>query len=333
METYDVVILGSGPAGYTAAIYISRGGFKPLVITGNQIGGQLTLTTNIENYPGFPQAVTGTDLMAKRKAQAERFGTVVVTDNISKLEKDPQGLFKAIGRKGEYQGKTVIVATGASALWLDAPGLGKFKGKGISACATCDGPFFKDKTVAVIGGGDTAFIEIEFLIRFTKKVYLIHRREEYRGEKIVHDRVLKNSKVIPLFNTQVKEFLGEKNLDELKLETKFKVQSDKYIDEVGKYPEKHGGKILEKNKEKLIWQLPIDGAFMAIGHKPNTEFLKGFLELSQWGYIETNNEVFTSVEGVFAAGDVIDNKYKQAPIAAGSGCKAGIEAQEWLKGS
>ena len=146
METYDVVILGSGPAGYTAAIYISRGGFKPLVITGNQIGGQLTLTTNIENYPGFPQAITGMDLMAKMKAQAERFGTVVVTDNISKLEKDPQGLFKAIGRKGEYQGKTVIVATGASALWLDAPGLGKFKGKGISACATCDGPFFKDKT-------------------------------------------------------------------------------------------------------------------------------------------------------------------------------------------
>jgi len=327
----DVVILGSGPAGYTAAIYLSRGGFKPLVITGSQIGGQLTLTTSIENYPGFPQAIAGTDLMERMRSQAERFGAVIVVDSVSRIKKTSQGLFRASGQKEDYLGRAVIVATGASALWLDVPGVGRFKGKGISACATCDGPFFKDKTVAVIGGGDTALTEVEFLTRFAKKIYLIHRREEYRAERLLQERVLKNSRVVPLFNTQVTEFLGERDLDLLRLETRFRVQSDKNADEVGRYPEEYGGKLLAKDKEKLTWQLPVDGAFIAIGHRPNTEFLKGFLEVDENGYLKTTNEVFTSVEGVFAAGDVVSNKYKQAPIAAGSGCKAAIEVQEYLK--
>jgi len=330
MEKYDVIILGSGPAGYTAAIYLSRGGFKPLILTGVQIGGQLTLTTNIENYSGFPEPIAGIDLMNKMKVQAERFGTKVVNDLALKIEKGSDQ-FKITGQKGGYSSKAVVVATGASAIWLDVPGVGKFKGKGVSACATCDGPFFKEKTVAVIGGSDTAFVEVEFLLRFAKRVYLIHRREEYRAEKILQDRVLKNEKVAPLFNTQVIEFLGQDKLGHLRLETKFKVQSDKYMSEVGKYPERYGGKLMEKNSEKIVWQLACDGAFMAIGHKPNTVFLKGFTDLDENGYIKTRDEVFTSVDGIFAAGDVIANKYKQALIAAGSGCKAAIEVQEYLK--
>lgn len=372
---YDLIVLGSGPAGYTTAVYASRGGFKVLLLAGNQVGGQLILTTHIENYPGFSDGITGMELMGQMKKQAEKFGTEVVIDvavsisnSISDLnsgsnsEDKKQVSIINVDRRSyltanflirtqsgkEFLGRAVVVATGASALWLSAPGLGQFKGRGISACATCDGPFFKDKTVCVIGGGDTAFIEAEFLTRFAKKVFIIHRRENFRAEKIMQDRVLANEKVIPLYNSQVVEFLGDQKLTAVELESKLKVESDKRVKEVSEYFLKYG--LVDKNKgrsapiinngeEKIIWKLPIDGAFMAIGHKPNTDFLRArlersrrdFLELDEHGYIKTHDEVFTSVEGVFAAGDVVCNVYKQATIAVGSGCKAAIEAQNFLK--
>lgn len=324
----DVVIIGSGPAGYTAAIYLSRGGFKPLVLTGNQPGGQLIITTEIENFPGF-ESISGRDLMAQMRRQAEKFGAKVVIDQAEKIEKTKTG-FKIIGFQKEYLGRAVIIATGASARWLKVPGVGKFKGKGVSACATCDGPFFKGKTAALIGGGDTAFTEVEFLARFAKKIYLIHRREEFRAQKILQDRVAKIKKAIPLFNSQVLEFLGEEKLVALKLETRFKTEAGQYHDLVKTFPEKYGKK-LKEDKKSIIWQLPVEGAFIAIGHNPNTGFLKGTIELDEKGYLKTKNEVFTSAEGIFAAGDCVDWKYRQAIIAAGMGCKAAIEVEEWLK--
>ncbi len=308
MNKYDAVIIGSGPAGLTAAIYLSRGGFKVLVLTGNQPGGQLVLTTNIENYPGF-ESVAGPELMSRMQKQVEKFGTEVVAGEAVSIRNLKRFVVKTQSNK-EYFAKVVIVATGASAKWLNVPGVGRLRGKGISVCATCDAPFFKDKVAAVVGGGDTAFTEAEFLTRFAKKIYLIHRREKYRAEKIIRDRVLASKKIKPLVNTQVKKFLGENKLKTLELET------------IGK------GK----------WRLAVDGCFIAIGHKPNTDFLKarlparqGFLDLDEKGYVKVHNEVFTSVDGVFAAGDCVDWKYKQAITAAGMGCKAAIEAREWLR--
>ncbi len=329
-EKYDVVILGSGPAGFTAAIYIARGGFKPLVLTGNQIGGQLTLTTHIENYPGFPEGITGMELMEKMQKQAEKFGTKVATDSCDKIEKTEDG-FKVVGSHGEYFSKAVLIATGASALWLPVPGVGTFKNKGVSACAVCDGPFFKDKIVSVIGGGDTAFIEVEFLSRFAKKVFLIHRRENFRGEKIMQNRILGLANVTPLYNSQIHQFLGGEFLEKAVLESKFQGESDKFASEIKQYPEKYGAKKIEEDNEKITWEIAVDGAFMAIGHKPNTDFLKGFLELDELGYVKTKDEVFTSIEGIFACGDVVCNVYKQASIAVGSGCKAAVEIQNYLK--
>jgi len=342
-KLYDLIILGSGPAGYTCAIYTSRGGFKVLILTGVQIGGQLILAEHIENFPGFPEGVTGSELMGRMRKQAEKFGAEVVVDQCQKIEKK-NGLFKIIGSGKEYLAKAVVVATGASALWLPVAGLGKLKGKGISACATCDGPFFKDKTVCVIGGGDTAFTETEFLTRFAKRIFLIHRRENFRAEKILQERILANKKVIPLYNSQVIEFLGEQKLEAIKIESKFKVEGNKYADLVRGYPKNYSEpasaasfvKTSEAEKAsarqgQIIWQLPVAGAFIAIGHKPDTDVLKGFLDLDENGYVKTHNEVITSISGVFACGDVVCNVYKQATIAVGTGCKAAIEAQKYLR--
>jgi len=328
-KIYDTIIIGSGPAGYTAAIYLSRGGLEPFLITGDQIGGQLTLTTDIENYPGF-EAIPGPELMAKMKSQAEKFGTKIEIDRVEAIEKaDDHFQIKTRNNK-IILGKTVLVAVGASAIWLNIPGVDTFRGKGVSACATCDGPFFKDRVVAVIGGGDTAFTEAEFLSRFAKKVYLIHRRENFRAENFLQDRTLANEKIIPLFNTQVKEFVGNNNLENLKMETKFTVESEDKKEIVKTYPESFGKKGKEI-KGGFIWSLSVDGAFIAIGYKPNTDFLKGTIDLDGQGYIKTKNEVFTSIPGIFAAGDCVDHRYRQAITAAGQGAKADFEIEEWLK--
>jgi len=354
----DVVIIGSGPAGLTAATYLSRGGFKPLLVTGSQVGGQLLLTNHVENFPGF-DLISGFELTDKMKKQAEKFGTETVTDLVVEIKKLDQETKKVdgckkhlAGKEGkfgflvktaagkEYQARAVLVAVGASAQWLAAPGIGHFKNKGISACAVCDGPFFKDKVVAVIGGGDTAFTEIEFLSRFVKKIYLIHRRENFRAEKILQDRALVKKKVAPIYNSTVLEFLGDQKLAGLKLASSFKVESGKYAGQIKNYPQKYGNGKFDQNQTGLEWTLPVEGAFIAIGFKPNTEFLKarlparqGFIDLDEKGYIVVKDGVFTSVPGVFAAGDCADFKYRQAITAAGAGCKAAIEIEEYLKKS
>lgn len=334
---HDVVIIGSGPAGLTAATYLSRAGFKPLVITGSQVGGQLMLTNHIENFPGF-DLVSGFDLMTRMKKQAEKFGTEVVIDvagEITQLRKQKKQSFVVKTSSGkEYHGRTVLITVGASAQWLKVPGIGRLKGKGVSACAVCDGPFFKDKTIAVIGGGDTAFTEIEFLSRFAKKIFLIHRRENFRAEKILQDRALANKKVIPIYNTQVLGFLGKDKVTGLKLASRFEVESKNYADQVKQYPEKYGdGGAGQPDQEGTgtRWTLPVEGVFVAIGFKPNTEFLRGIIDLDKKGYIVVHGEVFTSIDGIFAAGDCADFKYRQAITAAGTGCKAAIEIEEWLK--
>jgi len=328
-KIYDAIIIGSGPAGYTAAIYLSRNGFGALLITGDQIGGQLTLTTDIENYPGF-EAISGPELMAKMKSQAEKFGTKMEIDRVEAIKRVDDHFQIRTKNKQLFLSRAVLAAVGASAIWLNIPGADLFRGKGVSACATCDGPFFKDKVVAVIGGGDTAFTEAEFLSRFAQKVYLIHRRENFRAEKILQDRILANTKIIPLFNTQVKEFIGNNNLQRLRLETKFTVETKDKAKEVAAYPEKFGKRTKEA-ENGFVWSLPVDGAFVAIGHKPNTDFLKETVELDERGYIKVNNEVFTSVKGIFAAGDCVDYRYRQAITAAGQGAKAAFEIEEWLK--
>ena len=329
MTKYDVVVIGSGPAGLTAAIYTARAGFRTLVLAGNQPGGQLTLTTSLENFPGF-ENVSGRGLMDRIQRQAEKFGAETIIDSAVSIKQTKNGfLVKTRSRKG-YSTRAVIVAAGASAKWLGAPGVGKFKGKGISVCAVCDGPFFKNKIVAVIGGGNAALIEAEFLAGLAQKVYLVHRRESYRAEKILQDRVLKNKKITPLFNSQVKEFLGEEKLTALLLETSFKVEGDRRTLEVALYPGKYG-KIVGQDSKKTIWQLLVDGVFIAIGYKPNTDFLKGFIKLDERGYVKTQNEVVTSVKGVFSAGDCVDWRYRQAITAAGTGCKAALETIEYLR--
>jgi len=328
-EVYDLIILGSGPAGLTAAIYAGREDLSTLVISGNLPGGQPTLTTEVENYPGFPKGIDGRELMTRVQEQVKRFGAEIKLDTTTKIEKTDQG-FQVTGRQEHYTGKAVIIATGANPQWLKVPKVNEFRGKGVSVCATCDGPLFKDKVVAVIGGGDTALIETTYLSRLAKQVYLIHRRENYRAEACQQKRVAGLSNVIPLFNTQVKEFLGEEKLNKLLLQSQFQVESDQCASEVAGYAGQYGS-LVEKTDQQVIWQLPVDAAFIAIGYQPNTEFLKDFLELDKNGYIPTQNQVLTEVDGVFAAGDCVDWRYRQTVIAAGMGAQAAMEAGDWLR--
>jgi len=324
---YDLIIIGSGPAGLTAAIYSARGGLKNLVLTGNQPGGQPTVTDVVENFPGFPQGIKGGELMQRVQKQAERFGAEVTMDSAVGVKKG----FKVRTRKDKkYSSKSLIIATGASPRWLDVPGADQFKGRGVSVCATCDGPFFKDKTVAVVGGGDTALTEAEFLTKFAEQVFVIHRRENLRGQQVMQDRVKKNPKISILYNTEVKEFFGENNLAGVKVESKYQVNSDKREQEVKNYSQNYAEKVIDQNGEKVIWNLPLEGVFLAIGYIPNTDFVKGLLKLDH-GYIKTKNDVFTSVDGVFAAGDCVDYRYRQNIVACGMGCKAALETERFLK--
>jgi thioredoxin reductase (NADPH) len=323
---YDVIIIGSGPAGYTAALYASRAFLKTLVIAGPTIGGQLTTTTEVHNFPGFPTGTTGPKLVLDMKTQAETFGTVVEVDNVKEIQnKSAKGkkLFSVICENQTFEGKSVIIATGASAKRLGIPSEMEFNGHGVSYCATCDGFFFRGKTIAVLGGGDTAMEEATFLTKFASHVTLIHRREEFRASAIMLDKAKKDPKISFLLNKTISEFYGETSVKGIKL---------------------------NDNQTGKTEDFPIDGVFVAIGHTPATEFLKGFVELDEKGYIKTMqnskvkiknsgdklNSMFisqtqTSVPGVFAAGDCVDSRYRQAIVAAGQGCMASIDAQKWLE--
>ena len=301
----QMIILGSGPAGLTAAIYAGRANLQPLVFGGMQPGGQLMDTTDVENYPGFPEGILGPELMAKMRAQAERFGAEIIDRPVDAVDFSSQPL--SVTSQGEtYQARTVILSTGASALWLGLESERRLRGKGVSSCATCDGFFFRGKDIAVIGGGDTAMEEATFLTKFANKVTVVHRRDQLRASKAMQDRALKNPKIEFLYSHEVSEVLGQDAVEGLKL--------------------RH----VETGEEMT---LSVQGVFVAIGHKPNTDLFAEtpMLVRDAKGYLVPESETETKIPGVFVAGDVFDHRYRQAVTAAGSGCKAAMDAEKWLE--
>ena len=305
--THDLIILGSGPAGCTAALYAARAGLRPLVLEGAQPGGQLTQTTEIENFPGLPGPTNGYDLVVSMRRQAERFGAVFEMDEA--VGADFSGPVRRLETlvAGTLKARALILATGASARWLGVPGEQALIGRGVSGCATCDGAFFRGKEVAVVGGGDVACEDALFLARLCAKVWLIHRRDALRASKVMAGRVLANPAIEPVWDTVVEEVL------------------DPAAGAVSALR-------LRNVKDGSARELPVGGLFVAIGHTPNTAFLKGALELDAQGYVAVRGGVRTSAEGVFAAGDVMDPDYKQAVVAAGAGAKAALEAERFLLG-
>jgi len=304
VEERDVVILGSGPAGYTAALYAARANLRPLVLKGLEAGGQLMLTTEVENYPGFADGIMGPELMDAMEKQAARFDAEIVAQVVTRvdLSERPFGVWAG---DQEWRAKTLILATGASAKWLGVPGEDTLRGRGVSACATCDGFFFRDRELVVVGGGDTAMEEATFLTKFASKVTIVHRRDEFRASKIMQERVLSNPKVSVIWNSLIEEIMGDGAVAGVRLR------------DVGT------GEVTE---------LATDGVFMAIGHTPNTDLVKGQLDLTDTGYVLVQEPTTrTSVLGVFAAGDVTDVIYRQAVTAAGQGCKAAIDAERFLE--
>jgi thioredoxin reductase (NADPH) len=301
-----VVIIGSGPAGYTAAIYAARAMLDPVLIQGIQPGGQLTITTDVENYPGFAEVIQGPWLMEQMQKQAEHVGTRIVTDHVSKVDLARRPFRLECDSGDRYLADSVIIATGAQARWLELPSEQKFKGYGVSACATCDGFFYRNKEVVVIGGGNTAVEEALFLTNFASKVTVVHRRDSFRAEKILQDRLFKNPKISVLWNSVLEEVVGADN------------------------PLKVKGVILRNVKTGAFTEMPADGVFVAIGHTPASELFVGQLEMKPSGYIVTSPSTATSLPGVFAAGDVTDDVYRQAVTAAGQGCIAALEAERFL---
>ncbi|MFA5946457.1 MAG: thioredoxin-disulfide reductase [Patescibacteria group bacterium] len=306
MDHQSLVIIGSGPAGYTAAIYAARAMLKPVLFAGREPGGQLMLTSEVENWPGEPTGVMGTDLMEKLKKQAERFDTVIFQDVITSVDFSSKPFtLKSEGGK-EMTADAVIISTGASAKWIGCPGERELQGKGVSACATCDGFFFRGKEIVVVGGGDSAMEEANFLTRFASKVTVIHRSESFRASKIMLERAQQNPKISFIMDTTVEEVLGEESIRALKL---------------------------KNTKTGEVSEFLTQGLFVAIGHKPNTELFVGTVTLDQKGYIVTEGKsTKTNIPGVFACGDVMDPYYRQAVTAAGTGCMAALEAERFLAG-
>lgn len=307
-QMYDVIIIGSGPAGLTAAIYTTRANLKTLVIAGVKWGGQLMLTTVVENYPGFPEGIQGPDLMIAMRKQAEHHGAEIIEQDLTQGEfsKPP---FKLSTSEKTYESKSVIIATGADTKWLDVPGEKEKVGRGVSTCAPCDAAFFREKNIIVVGGGDSAMEEALVLTRYAKSVTVVHRRDTFRASHIMQEKARQNQKIKFLFNTEVKEILGQ---------------------------EKVTGVKLYNNKTNENSEMQLDGVFVAIGHIPNSQVFKAMpagrqgIELGERGFIKVYNHYKTNVEGVFVAGDVHDAEYKQAVTAAGFGCAAALEAERWL---
>jgi thioredoxin reductase (NADPH) len=300
---WDIVIIGSGPAGLTAAIYTSRGAASTLVLAGSAWGGQLMLTSEVENFPGFPEGIMGPDLMLKMRQQAERFGSVIKEEDAREVVTSENG-FLVKTDNSSYKARSLIVASGAATKWLEAAGVKELIGRGVSSCAPCDAYFFKDKKVAVVGGGDSAMEEALVLSKFANEVVIIHRRDEFRASKIMQDKVFADSKIKVLWNTEVKEAKGREKLEAL---------------------------VLVNNKTQEVKEEPFDGLFVAIGHVPQSEVFKGLLELDEKGYIKVFDKTKTNVPGIFVAGDVHDFRYKQAITAAGFGCMAALDALSYLE--
>ena len=300
----NVIIIGSGPAGLTAALYNARANLAPLVLAGPEPGGQLMITTDVDNYPGFPEGIQGPELMQRFEAQAERFGAEIRRETVESVDFSASP-FTVVTEQGTYRGRSVIISTGASARWLGLESETRFRGRGVSACATCDGFFFKDKVITVVGGGDSAIEEATYLTRFGSMVYMVHRRDELRASRIMQQRAFDNEKLEILWNSVVTEVLGD--------------------DQAGVT-----GVMLKDTKTGEEREHATDGLFLGIGHDPNTGIFKGILDMHENGYLITNG-VKTNVDGVFACGDITDHVYQQAITAAGMGCQAAIEAEHWLE--
>ncbi len=300
---YDVIIIGSGPAGLTAAIYTSRAKLKTLVVAGTAWGGQLMLTTEVENFPGFQNGILGPDLMDNMWKQAERFGAEMIFDDATAVDFSSKP-FKVVGGDKVYEGKSAIISTGASARWLGLESETRLRGKGVSVCATCDAPFFKDKKAVVVGGGDTAIEEALALSKFVREVKVVHRRDKLRASSLLEERAFKNPKIEFVWNSTVQEILGKDRVEGVRLK---KVDSEEEF------------------------ELACDAVFIAIGRKPNTEIFRGQVELDEKGYVKVKDGTKTNVEGVFVAGDARDYRYRQAVTAAGEGCKAALDVEKYLE--
>ncbi len=306
---YKVIIIGSGPAGFTAALYNARANLNPVIFEGMQPGGQLTITTEVDNYPGFENGIQGPELMDIMRKQVQRFGTKTIFNEITEVDFS-QRPFKLKSYDDEYTADAVIISTGASAMLLGLESENDYMGHGVSACATCDGFFFKDQIVLVVGGGDTAMEEATYLTNHAKEVHLIHRREGFRASKIMMDKARKNPKIFFHINKVIKEVLGKEENGKKTLT----------------------GVVLEDTRDHSTEEFKTDGLFIAIGHKPNTDLFKGQLDMDEVGYLKVKpGSTHTNIEGVFAAGDVADSKYRQAVTAAGTGCMAAIDAERWLE--
>ena len=304
-QIHDIIIIGSGPAGDTAALYAARANLKPIVIEGIEPGGQLMITTDVENYPGFPKGIQGPELMEEFKAQAERFGAEYIFGEVSSVDFSNRPFTITVDEETTYKSNSVIIATGATAKLLGLESESNLMGRGVSACATCDGFFFQDQEVAVVGGGDTAMEEALFLTRYATNVKIIHRRDELRASKIMQERAVSNSKIEFIWNTEVTDILANENGEVAKLKLHNLSTSDES-------------------------ELDINGLFIAIGHQPNTQIFDGIIDRNENGYILTNNGTKTNIEGVFACGDAQDWIYRQAVTAAGTGCMAAIDAERYL---
>ena len=299
----NVIVIGSGPAGYTAALYAARADLEPLVLKGLEAGGQLMLTTDVENYPGFADGILGPELMEQMEKQAQRFGAEILPVHVTEVDLSSRPFLVKAGDQA-WRGRTVIAATGATARWLDIPGEERLRGRGVSACATCDGFFFRDRELIVVGGGDTAMEEAMFLTKFASKVTIVHRRDEFRASKVMQDRVFANPKIEIAWNTVLEEITGDDAVT---------------------------GAVARDVVSGETRTIPTDGVFMAIGHDPATELFGGQLDVDEDGYLAVNEPTTaTNVPGVFAAGDVTDHTYRQAVTAAGQGCKAAIDAERFL---
>jgi len=302
-DVRNVIVIGSGPAGFTAALYAARADLEPLVLKGLEAGGQLMLTTEVENYPGFADGIMGPELMDQMEKQAQRFGAEILAVHVTELDLSSRPFLVKAGDQ-EWRARTVIVATGATARWLGVPGEEKLRGRGVSACATCDGFFFRDRELVVVGGGDTSMEEATFLTKFASKVTVVHRRDEFRASKVMQDRLFANSKIAVAWHSVVEEIVGEDAVTAV---------------------------VLRDTQTGETRTLPTDGVFMAIGHDPTTTLFRGQLEVDAEGYLVVDEPTTaTNVPGVFAAGDVTDHTYRQAVTAAGQGCKAAIDAERFL---
>lgn len=303
MTVHKLLIIGSGPAGYTAALYAARARLEPVIIAGRENGGQLMITTDVENYPGFPEGILGPELMDLFRKQAARFGTQIIDKNATKVDFKRRP-FRVEVEGDAFEAEAVVIATGASSIWLGLKNETRLRGHGVSSCATCDGAFFREKDLIVVGGGDSAMEEANFLTRFAKSVTIVHRRDEFRASKIMQERALTNPKIQVVWDSAVEDILGTDRVT---------------------------GATLRNLKTGKVEERPIDGVFVAIGHSPNTKLFAGQVDLDAKGYLVLKNHSMTSVEGVFGAGDVHDLRYRQAITAAGAGCRAAMDAEKWLE--